>query len=421
MRAMLTIALYDLLRSSKQRETYLIGALMPALMIVLLGVAMGGADGATITVDVVDQDGSDLSAQFVALLDEEMAGGEDDESFRLCAYAPEVTPGCGLDRDLAQQPGDWSRTADDRLEATDTYGVLIIPAGFGATLRSGESVTVVFKNSAALSAPALAAQKIDAALSRMGGTVAVANLLVDVAAAEFPAFDANQRPVVFDAARAQIEAAWDVRPIRIATDSTRSGPSSVGFNQSGPGIATMFVLIWMLNTSSVLIYEREHGTLQRLYTLPHRRATILGGKLLGHYLFGVIQFTLLILFGALVGVEWGTNIPGIALTVLLYTLATTALGMALATIVRTSAQASNISLLLGLTLAPLGGAWWPLEIVPDFMRTVGHLSPVAWGMDAFQEMMFYGGGVLDILPMLGVLLLMAALFFTFGVFNFKYE
>lgn len=421
MRTVLTIALYDLLRSSKQRETYLIGALMPAMMMVLLGVALGGADSATITVDVIDQDGSDLSAQFVALLGEEMAGGEDDESFRLCVYAPQVTPDCGLDDDLAQRPDDWSSTADDRLEATDTYAVLIIPAGFGAALRSGESVTVAYKNSAALSAPTLAEQKIDAALSRMGGSVAVASLLVDVAAAEFSRFEADQRPAVFDAACAQIEAAWDARPIRIETDSTRSTPSLVGFNQSGPGIATMFVLIWMLNASSALIYEREHGTLQRLYALPHRRATILGGKLLGHYLFGVIQFALLILFGALVGVEWGTNIPGIALTAVIYTLATIALGMALATIVRTSAQASNISLLLGLTLAPLGGAWWPLEIVPDFMRAVGHLSPVAWGMDAFQEMMFYGGGLLDIAPMLGVLLLMAAAFFTFGVFNFKYE
>jgi ABC-2 type transport system permease protein len=76
---------------------------------------------------------------------------------------------------------------------------------------------------------------------------------------------------------------------------------------------------------------------------------------------------------------------------------------------------------MGMTLAPLGGAWWPLEIVPDFMKTIGHLSPIAWAMDAFQEMMFYNGGVLDILPMLGVLLIMAAAFFGFGVWRFRYE
>ncbi len=69
---------------------------------------------------------------------------------------------------------------------------------------------------------------------------------------------------------------------------------------------------------------------------------------------------------------------GIVLIVLSFTLTATALGMALATPVRTSAQAENISLLLGLTLAPLSGAWWPIEIVPHFMQVIEHISPIAW-------------------------------------------
>jgi len=120
-------------------------------------------------------------------------------------------------------------------------------------------------------------------------------------------------------------------------------------------------------------------------------------------------------------VEWGDNVPGIALIVLAYTLTATALGVALATVARTSAQANNLTLLFGLTLSPLGGAWWPLEIVPDFMKLIGHLTPVAWGMDAFGKLMYYGGTVADIAPMLGVLLGLAALFFAFGVWRFRYE
>jgi len=55
------------------------------------------------------------------------------------------------------------------------------------------------------------------------------------------------------------------------------------------------------------------------------------------------------------------------------------------------------------------------------MKTIGHLTPVAWGMEAFQEMMFYGGTLADIAPMLGALLGMAALFFAFGLLRFRYE
>ncbi len=425
MRVALTIARYDLLRSAKQRETFLIGLLMPVLMIVLLGVAMGGADDVAIRIDVIDADGSALSRQFVALLAGEMReSGAGEQAFYLCTYRRYAEGGdlgddCDLDR--GGGPDDWRATANERLEDTDTYGAIIIPAGFGEALRAGESVTVVFKRSDELSAPTLAEQKVDAAVSRMGGAVAIANLVVGVAQAEFEGVDPGDRPATFDRVRQQVEVAWDDRPIRIASTATGGTPTLVGFNQSGPGIATMFVLISMLNAATLLVYEREQGTLQRLYTLPHRKWQILGGKLLGHYAYGLVQYALLILFGVFVGVEWGDNLPGIALVVLAFTLAATAIGMAMATLVRTSAQASSIALLLGLTLSPLGGAWWPLEIVPDVMRTVGHVSPVAWAMDAFQEMMFYGGGVIDILPMLGALLLMAALFFAFGVLNFKYE
>ena len=42
-------------------------------------------------------------------------------------------------------------------------------------------------------------------------------------------------------------------------------------------------------------------------------------------------------------------------------------------------------------------------------------------MLAFEELMFFDGTAITILPMLGALLAMAAVFFAFGVWNFKYE
>ncbi|NDJ77177.1 MAG: ABC transporter permease, partial [Chloroflexi bacterium] len=328
-----------------------------------------------------------------------------------------------LDDDIADNAAGWEETADDRLEQLDAFGVITIPEGFGAQLRANDSVTIQYKSSADLSAPTLAEQKIDAAVSRMGGTVAIANLTVDVAATHFAGLDdEDTREAAFDTALAEAEAAWQTQqPVTVNEGESDERGEAIGFNQSGPGTAVMFVLIFMLNASTVLVGEREEGTLQRLYTLPVRKWQIIAGMMVGQYAFGVLQFSILVGFGTIFGVEWGTNIPGLALLMLVYTLACAALGLALATVVRTSAQANSISLLLGLTLAPLGGAWWPLEIVPDFMKTVGHLSPVAWAMDAFNELMFYDGTVLDIAPMLSVLLVMAAVFFTFGSFNFRYE
>jgi ABC-2 type transport system permease protein len=412
MRAILTVARYDLLRALKQRETFLFGLLMPGIMMLLLGVAMGGsADTATITVDVLDEDGSALSAALIAALRAEL---EVDDSFRLCVLGVDDGDGCAV----SAAPDRLEQVADERLEDTDSFGTIRIPAGFGDALRAGEEATVAYKSSADLTAPVLAEQKIEAAVSRLSGAVAIANLTVSAAERAFGPLD---RAAAFETVRARVDAAWDERPVHVSAEGTTSQVSRFGFNQSGPGIATMFVLIFTLNGAALLIYERETGTLQRLFTLPVPRWQTLAGKILGQYVYGLSIFTVLVLVGALMGVQWGDNVAGVVLVMLVYTLTVTALGVALATVARTSAQAANLSLLFGMTLAPLGGAWWPLEIVPPFMKTVGHLTPVAWGMDAFQEMMFYGGTLADIAPMLGVLLGMAALFFAFGLLRFRYE
>jgi len=412
MRAILTVARYDLLRALKQRETFLFGLLMPGIMMLLLGVAMGGsADTATITVDVLDEDGSALSAALIAALRAEL---EVDDSFRLCVLGVDDGDGCAV----SAAPDRLEQVADERLEDTDSFGTIRIPAGFGDALRAGEEATVAYKSSADLTAPVLAEQKIEAAVSRLSGAVAIANLTVSAAERAFGPLD---RAAAFETVRARVDAAWDARPVHVSAEGTTSQVSRFGFNQSGPGIATMFVLIFTLNGAALLIYERETGTLQRLFTLPVPRWQTLAGKILGQYVYGLSIFTVLVLVGALMGVQWGDNVAGVVLVMLVYTLTVTALGVALATVARTSAQAANLSLLFGMTLAPLGGAWWPLEIVPPFMKTVGHLTPVAWGMDAFQEMMFYGGTLADIAPMLGVLLGMAALFFAFGLLRFRYE
>jgi ABC-2 type transport system permease protein len=417
MRAILIVARCDLLRALKQRETFLFGLLMPGIMMLLLGVAMGGGeDTATITVDVLDEDGSALSAALVAALRAEL---EVDDSFRLCVLGADDGDGCAV----SAAPDRLGQVADKRLKDTDSFGTIRIPAGFGAALRAGEEATVVYKSSADLTAPVLAEQKIDAAVSRLSGAVAIANLTVSAAERAFGPLDAAglDRAAAFETVRASVDAAWDERPVRVSAEGTASRVPRFGFNQSGPGIATMFVLIFTLNGAALLIYERETGTLQRLFTLPVPRWQALAGKIAGQYAYGLSIFVVLVLAGALMGVQWGDNLAGLILVMLVYTLTVTALGVAAATVARTSAQAANLSLLFGMTLGPLGGAWWPLEIVPDFMKTIGHLTPVAWAMDAFQEMMFYGGTLADIAPMLGALLGMAALFFAFGLLRFRYE
>jgi ABC-2 type transport system permease protein len=51
----------------------------------------------------------------------------------------------------------------------------------------------------------------------------------------------------------------------------------------------------------------------------------------------------------------------------------------------------------------LGGCMWPLAIVPEPMRVLGHLFPQAWAMDAFIALIAKGEDVTGIAVQLAVL------------------
>ena len=197
--------------------------------------------------------------------------------------------------------------------------------------------------------------------------------------------------------------------------------SSSGFNQSVPGMGTMFVMFTILGGMAVLIREREQWTLQRLVVMPVSRAQIIGGKILAYFTLGLMQYAVVFGIGLIFGMDFGNNWLGIILIAIAFSLAATALTFAVATRLRSQGQASQLTTLLALALAALGGAWWPLEIVPDFMKVIGHFSPIAWAMDGFQDILFYDRGLTAVLPEVGVLLLISLVLFGIGIVGFKYE
>jgi ABC-2 type transport system permease protein len=186
-------------------------------------------------------------------------------------------------------------------------------------------------------------------------------------------------------------------------------------------MASMYVMFAVFPAVTAILLERKQWTLQRLTTMPVSRAQILGGKLLARFIVGMIQYVIVFAFGAVLGVQYGNDLLALILIMISFVLCITALTLALTTLIKNIQQANGITLFLTLTLAPLGGAWWSLEIVPAFMKTLGHISPVAWAMDGYTSLLFFGGNLSTVLPSIGVLLGLAAVFFTFGVFRFKFD
>jgi ABC-2 type transport system permease protein len=156
--------------------------------------------------------------------------------------------------------------------------------------------------------------------------------------------------------------------------------------------------------------------------MPIGKSSIIGGKLGGIVLAGIGQMVILIFAGALLfQFDWGNSPLGLALMVLSFALCMSSLGMLMAALVKTPAQANALGTILVLSMAALGGAWWPLEIVPEWLQMVGKLSPISWAMSGFHDIISRGLAATAVLPETAVLLIFSAVFLTIGLWRFRYE
>ena len=105
--------------------------------------------------------------------------------------------------------------------------------------------------------------------------------------------------------------------------------------------------------------------------------------------------------------------------VILFALVGAGAGMLLGTLFRNEQQTVGISLLLGLGLGALGGCMVPLEIFSPTLRRVAHITPQAWGNDAFARLVGHGASVTGILPQLGVLAAYAVVLLSLAAWRLR--
>jgi ABC-2 type transport system permease protein len=153
-----------------------------------------------------------------------------------------------------------------------------------------------------------------------------------------------------------------------------------------------------------------------------RKAAIMFGKLGGIYVAGLVQAAILIGAGALLfGVPWGQAPVALLVMVLSFSFSITSLGMLIAGVARTYAQANALANILMYTVAALGGAWWPIEVVPGWMQQLAKFTPTYWAMQGFQDIIVRGLGLAAVLPNATLLLLFGAVYLSIGLWRFRYE
>lgn len=234
-------------------------------------------------------------------------------------------------------------------------------------------------------------------------------------------FPTDRRPdVPFSAPWFDIKEAW----------ATEFGfikmPTSV--QQNVPAWALFGIFFICVPLAGSMIQERENKTQDRLKTMPVPGFIFLLGKIAAYICVCLIQFFFVFFIGKFVFPLLGlpvfvVNGPWIAVFIIIAACAVAAAnyGIMLGQLAGSYEQALIIGPTTIVIAAALGGIIVPVYLMPESMQLISNLSPLAWALDAFYDILLRGKQIKDVLPEAGLLLLFGMAASGVSHIAFKYK
>jgi ABC-2 type transport system permease protein len=389
----LDITLKDLMQLFRDVKTFMFLLIMPILFTFLFGYAFGGFGGgesdSRLPVGYLSQDDHWVTDSLHDLLS--------------------VSEVIRLDENSFHSAADFEKLVADG----DLAAAIIVPDGYGRGVlkdRTARLIVIADENTSAWTT--IEAELLTLA-SRLDGAVRTATVIEQLDVEGIP----------FDYAFERSLSAWEEPPIAIHETTSlavKKTSNQSALAHTAPGMMLQFAIAGLLTAAQVIVAERKSRTLQRLLTTATRRVHIVLGHYLAIFLLIFSQFIILMIFAQLALHVDYLRVPAATLLVAFSAaLCISALGLLIGILARTEEQTITFSLIPMFVFAGLGGVWVPLEATGPTFQTIGHLSPVAWGMDGFENIVGRGLGFSSVLLPAAALIGYAVFFFILAAQRFR--
>jgi len=314
--------------------------------------------------------------------------------------------------------------AQKQFDDRSAEAVFIIPSGIDiASLQNGSAEVELLQQPNNLNAT-IAERAVLTAIRSVSSAISAAQNAVKQREALQPFASDTEKQTYFESSVKTAQSIQGNAPERVVVvegtteDQVEYDPRA----NSSAGQLITWVFIPLFGISALFAYERRQGTLRRLLTTPSHKATFLLGTISGQVAMALVQMLLLVGFGILVmKLNWGREPLALFLILLSSALAAAAFGTTMGTFIKTEGQASGLSIMFGMVFALMGGCWYPLELFPPAIQNAVKVLPTTWAMQGMLDLVLRGGGLQNILPEVGVLLGFALIFFSVGVWRFRFE
>jgi ABC-2 type transport system permease protein len=268
---------------------------------------------------------------------------------------------------------DSERAAEESIAEGDVQFAFVFPADFTTRLLRGEKPPLV-----------VFADATDPAAT--GNAIAALNALPQVALS-----NDLRGPL----AHLKPEAApFELRVHR------RYNPEGLTNYNVVPGLmGVILTMTLVMMTSMAMTRERERGTLENLLATPVRPLEVMIGKILPYVAIGYVQVT--IVFGAarlLFGVPMAGSFVLLTVALLLFIVATLAVGFTFSTIARSQMQSMQMAMFYFLPNILLSGFMFPFRGMPEWAQWLGEVLPLTHFLRIVRGVMLKGSTLPDVLP-----------------------
>ncbi|MFS1517340.1 ABC transporter permease [Bacillus sp. SCS-151] len=366
MKAYWQLTLAQLRIFARNRQVLFWTLFFPVFLMLMLGSFLGSGNSISLSLAIIDEEKSESSREFIAVF-------ENNETIQ-------------LEQDITEED------ALDLLKKGDFQLVVIIPEGFS------ESMTEVNEDGPVFQIPVYY-NETNFAVSQIGLT------LVDSVVDGISKQMVDYHPVVVT--EAQGVEALDLQYIDFLV----------------PGIVAMMIMSNNMNgVAGQISAWRERGILRRMQGTTLKASTFIAAQITARLLLNGLQAMIVLIIGNIVfDVQVSGSWLNLTLFVILGTLAFMAIGFIIAGIAKTPESAAPIAGFLSFPMLFLGGVFFPINNMPDFLQPVVKLLPISHLSTALREIMNVGASLTTM--WLEAIILIGWLIGAFIVasFTFKWE
>lgn len=422
MKEIIALTVKDLRLLVRDKAGFFFTFFFPLIIAIFFGTIFGGGDDTySVSVVLVDEDGTAASKQFIDALASNSVirartGSRRDavESVRLGRSTAYIITRQGFGE--ASQRAFWGPPPtvelgidpSRRADAAMLEGVLMKQASerFGRILADGSARRA----------------SLDNARASLQGSPDLPEAWRQSLSQLFDALDRFYSTAPESAAYPST-GAGGIQPLAVDKADVsvmRAGPKNAYAITFPQGIIWGFIGVTAAFGISI-VTERSGGTLLRLQVSPISRAHILAGKALATFVTTIALSVGLLALGFVAFCVRPDSFAMLAMAVVSSSLAFVGIMMLLSVLGKTEQAASGIGWAVLLVFAMLGGGMIPYFIMPSWMKAVGNISPVKWSILAMEGAIWRKFSLVEMLLPCGILLAVGVAFFVVGVRAFGWS